>query len=61
MANLTAKELSLMDDLMSHEQNAVKKMKRYAADCSDPQLRNKCEQAAAMHQNHYNKLLNQLS
>ena len=39
----------------------VKKYKMYGAQCCDPQLRMKCQQVAARHQNHYNTLLNQLS
>lgn len=61
MPNLTEKELTFITDLMSAEQLAVKKLKHCAGLCADPQLRTKCEQAAARHQNHYNTLLNQLS
>lgn len=61
MPNLTEKELTLLTDLMSAEQNLVKKYKHYATLCADPQLVTKCEQAAAMEQNHYNTLLNQLN
>ena len=60
MPNLTTKELDFLTDLMKAEQLAVKKLKHYASQVSDPQLRTKFEQAAALHQNHYNTLLNQL-
>ena len=61
MANLTTKELGSIQDQLVREQVVVKKYKMYASQCCDPQLRNKCEQVAARHQNHYNTLLNQLS
>ncbi len=60
MANLTTKELGSIQDQLVREQVLVKKYKMYAGQCCDPQLRNKCEQVAAKHQNHYNTLLNQL-
>ena len=61
MANLTTKELSLLEEQLSREQNLIKKYKLYALQCGDPQLRTRCEQAAGQHQNHYNTLLNQLN
>lgn len=61
MPNLTAKEMWLLADLLQQEQNALKKLKHYANGCTDPQLRTKFEQAAALHQTHYNMLYNQLN
>ncbi len=61
MAELTAKELDSLTGQLFHEQTLVKKYKLYASQCGDPQLRIKCEQVAARHQNHYNTLLNQLN
>lgn len=61
MANLTAKELSLLEDQLGHEQTLVKKYRQYAAMCSDPQLQSKCGQLAQKHTDHYNTLLNQLN
>lgn len=61
MANLTTRELGSLTDQLVREQVLVKKYKMYANQCCDPQLRTKCEQVAARHQNHYNTLLNQLS
>lgn len=61
MAELTARELGSITDQLSQEQTLVKKYKMYAAQCGDPQLRVKCEQVAARHQNHYNTLLNRLN
>lgn len=56
MPELTMQELACLTDQLSREQMLVKKYKMYATQCCDPQLRVKCEQAAAQHQNHYNTL-----
>ncbi len=61
MPNLTTKELSAIEDQLSLEQTAIKKYQMYAAQCTDPQLKTKCEEIATKHQNHYNRLLGQLS
>ena len=61
MADLTTRELGSLTDQLTREQVLVKKYKMYGAQCCDPQLRMKCQQVAARHQNHYNTLLNQLS
>lgn len=58
---LTAKELSAIEDQLNFEQILIKKYKLYANTCTDQQLKIKCEQIAAQHQNHYNTLLNQLN
>lgn len=61
MPNLTSKELMAIEEQLSLEQTMVKKFKLYSTACTDPQLKQKCEQISAMHQAHYNKLLNQLN
>lgn len=61
MANLTSKELSAIEDQLNHEQIMVKKFKMYSQACTDPQLKQKCEQISAAHQAHFNKLLSQLN
>lgn len=58
---LTSKELSAIQDQLSMEQVLIKKYKMYAHACTDQQLKTKCEQIAAQHQNHYATLLNQLN
>lgn len=60
MANLTAKELSFLEDQLDAEQNLVKKYQMYASQLTDPQLKTKCEQIASKHQTHFNKLYSQL-
>lgn len=61
MANITSKELSGIEDQLSMEQSLVKKYQYYAQTVTDPQLRNKCEQIAAKHQEHFNKLMSHLN
>ena len=61
MANLTTKELAAIEDQLGVEQTLVKKYKMYAQQCTDPQLKTKCEQTAARHQEHFSRLLNQLN
>lgn len=61
MANITSKELSALEDQLNYEQVLVKKYRTYAASCADPQLRTKCEQVAARHQDHFNRLMGHLS
>lgn len=60
MAEMTARELEAIRGLLAHEQMLVKKYRMYGGLCCDPQLRTKCEQAAARHQNHYNTLMKHL-
>ncbi|WP_312645226.1 spore coat protein [Hydrogenoanaerobacterium sp.] len=61
MANLTSKELSAIEDQLSVEQNLIKKYKMYSQASTDPQLKAKCEQVAAKHQDHFNKLMGHLN
>ena len=61
MPDLTSKELTALEDQLTMEQALIKKYKLYAKQCSDPQIRTKCEQIAAKHQNHYTRLLGQLN
>lgn len=61
MANLTEKELSALEDQLSLEQNLIQKYKAYAQQCTDQELKMKCEQIAAKHQTHFNTLLNNLN
>lgn len=61
MANITSKELSALEDQLNYEQMLVKKYRTFANACSDPQLRQKCEQVAARHQDHFNRLMSHLS
>lgn len=61
MAQLTAKELSAIEDQLNAEKLLVTKYKAYSQICQDPQLKAKCEQMAGKHQNHYDRLLANLN
>lgn len=61
MANLTAKELSAIEDQLGIEQNVIKKYNMYAQNAGDSCIKTKCEQIAAKHQNHYNTLMSHLN
>lgn len=60
-SGLTTKELSAIEDQLAAEQLLVKKFELYAKTSTDPQIKTKCEQIAAKHQNHFDRLMNQLS
>ncbi len=58
---MTRRELQALSQQLQEEKALVETFKTYAQRCEDPQLRIKCEQVAAKHQEHYNKLLHHLS
>ncbi len=60
MANLTAKELSAIEDQLNCEQNLIKKYKAYAMAASDPQIKSTCEQIATQHKQHFDTLMGYL-
>ncbi|MGI5899415.1 MAG: spore coat protein [Christensenellales bacterium] len=59
--NLTSKELSAIEDLISGEATTVKKFRMYAQNSTDPQIKAKYEQIAAKHQDHFNRLVSFLN
>ena len=62
MANvLTTKELSAIQDQLGIEDNIIRKYQMYAQTTQDPQIRQKCRDIAAKHQNHFNTLMSHLS
>jgi hypothetical protein len=61
LANLTTKELSAIEDQLAVEQTLIKKYQLYSQSSTDPQIKSKCEQIAAKHQNHFDRLMNQLN
>lgn len=61
MPNITSKELTALEDQLNYEQTLVKKYHSFAGQCSDPQLKMKCEQVASRHQDHFNRLMAHLS
>ena len=58
--NLTAKELSLLEDQLSYEQVLIKKYRAFSSQCADAQLKIKCNQIADKHQQHFHTLMGYL-
>ena len=61
MANLTAKELTALDETLNSEQVLIKKFQTMAGQTTDSVIKSKLETIAGKHQQHYNELLNFLS
>ena len=61
MANLTAKELSAIQDQLGVEENVIRKYRMYAGTTQDSQIRQKCEEIANRHQSHFNTLMGHLN
>lgn len=59
--NFSEKELQALEEELGAEQLLIKKFKLFAQTTTDPQIKTKCEQIAAKHQNHYSRLLSQLN
>jgi ferritin len=57
MISLTSKELSTLEDQMSHEQTLVKKYQAMACLCNDEKMQQDLNSFAAKHQQHFNTLL----
>lgn len=58
---LTTKELAMLEDQLTKEQNLIKKYNMYASMATDQQIKAQFQNNATKHQNHYNSLLSQLS
>ena len=56
MAQITAKELSAISDLLTVEQNLVAKYRAYATQTTDSNMKNRYEQIAQKHQRHFDEL-----
>ena len=61
MPNLTAKELSALEDQLTQEVTLVKKYRAYSSLCTDPILKSTCNQIADRHQKHFDTLMSHLS
>ncbi|MBQ6539632.1 MAG: spore coat protein [Oscillospiraceae bacterium] len=57
MISLTSKELSALEDQMSHEQTLVKKYQAMACLVGDEKMQQDLNNYAAKHQQHFNTLL----
>jgi len=58
--NLTAKEVTLIADLLTYEESAYKKTKLYSKQMSDPQLAEEFQKLSESHHKRFNTLLNLL-
>ena len=56
MAQLTGKELSALQDLLTDEELLVKKFKMLASQAEDREIKERYETISKQHQNHYNAL-----
>lgn len=60
MANLTEKELSAINDLLSSEELLIKKFNMLAQTTTDTNLQKKLQGIAQRHQQHFDTLYSQL-
>ena len=60
MKNITEKELSAYNELLTQEKAAVDKFNYYAQNCKDPNLTKLCKDAAQRHQEHFNTIFAQI-
>ena len=60
MEEITAVELAGFSELLTHEENIIKKYKCYAQTCEDPALKEMCEDMAQRHTQHYDAILIEL-
>lgn len=61
MSQLSEKELSALNELLSEEELLVKKFQMLAGHARDASVKNQMENIANRHQNHFNKLYEHLS
>ena len=57
MANLSAKELSALEDQLAYEQVLIKKYQTVADECSESALKTSLQQISSKHQQHFNTLM----
>ena len=57
MANLTAKELTALEDQIGHEQTLVKKYEAMACLCNDTKIQQELNDIANKHRAHYDSLV----
>ncbi len=60
MSQLTSKELSGLEDILTQEDILIKKYQSYATLCSDQAIKDKFSFLVSKHSEFYNTLLNQL-
>jgi len=57
LANLTAKELTALEDTIGTEQTMVRKAQAMASMCTDPQIQQRLNNFAQKHQQHADTLM----
>nr|WP_132244740.1 hypothetical protein [Marinisporobacter balticus] len=60
-AQLDAPNLKVLEDQLNYECMMNKKLIQYAEYCTDPQLKNVCQQGGQKHNQNFNNLLNYLN
>ena len=60
MMELTEKELSVMQDLLTEEELLVKKFNMLAEHCSDPKVKQQMQDISNKHQSHFNSIFSYL-
>ena len=61
MNQLSEKELSSLNELLSEEQLLVKKFQMLAGHATDPEVKQQMEELSKRHQSHFNRLYGYLS
>lgn len=61
MENISAKELSALQDLLSEEELLIKKFQMLAEHTADTEIKQQFTEIAAKHQGHFNSLYAQLN
>jgi len=59
-ADLSTKNLTILEDQLNYEALSNKKLNLYAAYCTDTNLKSICDKAAKMHKQHFDNLYNYL-
>lgn len=60
MTNITDTEFNFLRQQLDFELRMISKYKKYANDVTDAQLKQKLEEIASNHEQHYIKILNQI-
>ena len=60
MTNLSEKELSAVQDILSEEELLIKKFKNPSNQCQEPEIKYKLMSISDRHQKHFNSIYSQL-
>lgn len=60
MTNINSNELNSLKQQLDRELRVIQKYKKYITECRDLQLKQKFEQIASNHEEHYIRIINQL-